>query len=38
VRHTLVGEIVDAYTEHDQRQMAKQARKQQSHQQRGRGR
>lgn len=38
VRHTLVGEIVDAYTEHDQRQMAKQARKQQSHQPRGRGR
>ncbi|WP_343917846.1 PhoH family protein [Agrococcus citreus] len=38
VRHTLVGEIVDAYTEHDQRQIAKQARKQQSHQPRGRGR
>lgn len=38
VRHTLVGEIVDAYTEHDQRQMARQARKQQPHQQRGRGR
>ncbi len=30
VRHTLVGEIVDAYTEHDQRQMARQARKGQS--------
>ncbi|MET4099937.1 phosphate starvation-inducible PhoH-like protein [Agrococcus sp. UYP10] len=40
VRHTLVGEIVDAYTEHDQKQMAKQARKAQGphHQQRGRGR
>ncbi|MGM1029940.1 MAG: PhoH family protein [Actinomycetota bacterium] len=37
VRHTLVGEIVDAYTEHDQRQMARQARKSQpQHQQRGR--
>ncbi|WP_092919096.1 PhoH family protein [Agrococcus baldri] len=32
VRHTLVGAIVDAYTEHDQRQMARQARKgQQNH-------
>ena len=36
VRHSLVGEIVDAYTEHDQRQMARQARKPQQHQQRGR--
>ncbi|MCH1882948.1 PhoH family protein [Agrococcus sp. ARC_14] len=31
VRHTLVGEIVDAYTEHDQRQMARDARKTQHH-------
>ena len=32
VRHTLVGEIVDAYTAHDQRVMARQARQgQQSH-------
>ncbi|GEK78668.1 PhoH-like protein [Agrococcus baldri] len=32
VRHTLVGEIVDAYTEHDQRQMAREARRgQQQH-------
>jgi phosphate starvation-inducible PhoH-like protein len=36
VRHSLVGEIVDAYTEHDQRQMAKQARKSQPPHQRGR--
>ena len=28
VRHTLVGEIVDAYTTHDQKQMARQAREQ----------
>ena len=32
VRHTLVGAIVDAYTEHDQRQMAREARRpQQQH-------
>ncbi len=31
VRHTLVGEIVDAYTEHDQRQMARTARASQHH-------
>ena len=31
VRHTLVGAIVDAYTEHDQRQMARSARKPQQH-------
>jgi phosphate starvation-inducible protein PhoH and related proteins len=36
VRHSLVGEIVDAYTEHDQRQMAKQARKSPQPHQRGR--
>ena len=33
VRHTLVGQIVDAYTAHDQRQMAREAKRQQ---QRGR--
>ena len=31
VRHTLVGAIVDAYTEHDQRQMARQARTPKQH-------
>ncbi|WP_405218467.1 PhoH family protein [Agrococcus sp. Ld7] len=36
VRHTLVGAIVDAYTEHDQRQMARTARATQQHRNRGR--
>jgi phosphate starvation-inducible protein PhoH and related proteins len=38
VRHSLVGEIVDAYTAHDQRVMARQARSQQQshHARRGR--
>lgn len=36
VRHTLVGAIVDAYTEHDQRQMARDAQRRQPHQHRGR--
>ena len=36
-RHLTAGEIVDAYTEHDQRQMARQARKPQQHQRGRRG-
>ena len=36
VRHSLVGAIVDAYTEHDQRQMARQARGPQQQHHRGR--
>ncbi len=36
VRHTLVGAIVDAYTEHDQRQMARETRRPQQHHRGGR--